>query len=98
MRARASPFYFGPTITTDLANYCGTGGAVRGTDDGVDISSTTYGDATYGSGAYGEGPTGTFRGSTVAALSFPPNRFGLYQTHGNVWEHYAPTRDRSTTA
>jgi formylglycine-generating enzyme required for sulfatase activity len=84
-----TPFHFGPTLTPDLANYCGTGGAVRGTNQGEDISSETYGDTTYDSGAYGNGPVGIFNGKTVTVGTYPPNRFGLFEVHGNVWEHCA---------
>jgi formylglycine-generating enzyme required for sulfatase activity len=81
------PFHFGPTITPELANYCGTGGAVCGESDGKSIASDVYGGKRYQSGAYGEGPTGIFRGKTTPAGTFPPNRFGLYDMHGNVWEY-----------
>ena len=71
-RARTiTPFYFGETITTRLANYCG---------QDRKIHRRLY------KGTYGDEPNGVDRQQTTEVDSFPANAFGLCDMHGNVWE------------
>ena len=65
-----TPFHFGETITTDVANYCGT-------DNEENKWSGSYGKGP--KGIYRQE-------TTVVGRFDVANAFGLYDMHGNVWE------------
>jgi formylglycine-generating enzyme required for sulfatase activity len=68
-----TPFHFGPTISTDLANY-----------SGVDWE---YGGKICSRGNYGRGKSGIDRRETTPVGMFEvANGFGLYDLHGNIRE------------
>ncbi len=73
--ATTSPFHYGDTISTDLANYRGTN--YKENVKGKDVEYK---------GFYGEGSQGKYRGQTTEVRQFKPNAFGLYDMHGNLYE------------
>lgn len=69
-----TPFYFGETLTTDLANYCGIASKNKKLEEKY-------------RGFYGQGSVGDYCESTTTVGKFGvANAFGLCDVHGNVWE------------
>ncbi len=66
-----SPFHYGDTISTDLANYRGTNYKEKKVE---------Y------KGFYGEGSQGKYLGQTTEVGQFSSNAFGLFDMHGNLYE------------
>ncbi|MDJ0725875.1 MAG: bifunctional serine/threonine-protein kinase/formylglycine-generating enzyme family protein [Prochloraceae cyanobacterium] len=91
-----TPFYFGETITSDLANYCGETErskqmyamwmdmfdevGIHLEEEKIDFLKKTF------SSSYENGPQGEYRKKTTPVGIFPPNAFGLYDMHGNLSE------------
>jgi formylglycine-generating enzyme required for sulfatase activity len=66
-----TPFHFGETIDAEIANY-------QAEDEKI-------GDTVY-PGKYGRGRFGKYQKKTTPVKTFPPNFWGLYDMHGNLWE------------
>jgi formylglycine-generating enzyme required for sulfatase activity len=73
--------------------YACRAGSVTAFSSGVTLSST---EANFnGNYPYGVVPRGPYLERTTKVGSYPPNSFGLYDMHGNVWEWCADYYNRT---